>query len=244
MIEPQITRPTRLLTGVLALAALFVVSAGTGSAARAACVPNLAGRLASTGSASQLVTVVAAARSSTTASLRLWRRQGGCWAPAAGPWQAYVGYAGVSDHHVEGDNTTPAGAFGIGPLMYGVAPDPGVHYPYHRVVCGDWWDEDSSSSTYNTFQHVPCGTRPPFGGGSEALWESVTGYAHLALIEYNTGPVVPGRGSAIFIHDNIGHPTNGCVSLPPDELVRLLRWLRPELAPVVVIGTADEIRGF
>jgi L,D-peptidoglycan transpeptidase YkuD (ErfK/YbiS/YcfS/YnhG family) len=129
-------------------------------------------------------------------------------------------------------------------VIYGVAPDPGVHFGYHQIVCGDWWDEDPASPTYNTFQHVPCGTAPPFVGSSEALWESPGAYAHFALIDYNTHPAVPGLGSAIFFHDDIGGPTNGCVTLPPAELVRLLRWLRPGLSPLTVIGTAGEIRRF
>ena len=86
--------------------------------------------------------------------------------------------------------------------------------------------------------------RPPFGGGSEALWRATTAYRHFAVVEYNAHPAVPGRGSAIFVHDDIGAPTNGCVSLPQSQLVRLLRWLRPAAHPAIVIGTAAEIRGF
>jgi L,D-peptidoglycan transpeptidase YkuD (ErfK/YbiS/YcfS/YnhG family) len=152
-----------------------------------------------------------------------------------------VGFAGLSEHHVEGDGTTPIGAFAIGPVLYGVAPNPGVRYPYHRLVCGDWWDEDPASPGYNTLRHVPCGTRPSFGGSSEALWRSTRAYAHFALVEYNTSPAVPGRGSAIFVHADLGHPTNGCISLPPSELVALLRWLRPASRPLVVIDIASRL---
>jgi L,D-peptidoglycan transpeptidase YkuD (ErfK/YbiS/YcfS/YnhG family) len=102
-------------------------------------------------------------------------------------------------------------------------------------VCGDWWDEDPASPTYNRFRHVHCGTSPPFHGGSEALWLQTSAYARFAVIEYNTRPVVPGRGSAIFIHVDVGRPTNGCVSLPASDLAELLRLLRPGDAPVVSI---------
>jgi L,D-peptidoglycan transpeptidase YkuD (ErfK/YbiS/YcfS/YnhG family) len=64
------------------------------------------------------------------------------------------------------------------------------------------------------------------------------------VLDYNPHPVMPGRGSAIFIHDEVGAATAGCVSLRPAELVRLLRWLRPGDAPLVVIGTRAEIRRF
>ncbi len=208
------------------------------------CKSNLVSPLDAARSAAQLVTVVAANASSTTGTMRLWQRSGGCWSEAAGPWAVYLGFAGVSEHHREGDGTTPAGAFAIGPVIYGVSPNPGVHYAYHQLVCGDWWDEDPGSPAYNTFQHVPCGTAPPFHGSSEALWRSPGAYAHLAFLEYNADPAVPGVGSAIFIHADLGHPTNGCISLPPGELVSLLDWLRPAAHPRVVAGTLAEVRSF
>ena len=46
-------------------------------------------------------------------------------------------------------------------------------------------------------------------------------------MEYNAHPAVPGLGSAIFLHDDKGSATNGCISLPRPELLRVLRWLRP-----------------
>ena len=212
-----------------------------GGAAGRACAPSLAGGLATTRAAEELVTVTSSSPRATTGELQLWRRQAGCWVAAGGPWSAYLGFAGISDHHREGDGTTPAGAFSIGRVLYGVAPDPGVSYPYHRIVCGDWWDEDPTSPAYNTFRQLQCGAQPSFGGASEPLWKSARAYAHFAFIQYNVHPAVPGLGSGIFIHDDHGGPTNGCVSLPPAELVTLLRWLRPNLHPLVVIGTRAEI---
>src|SRR5207248_7542861 len=103
--------------------------------------------------------------------------------------------------------------------------------------CGDWWDEDSASPAYNTFQHVPCGRAPPFRSStSEAMWRATRAYQRLAVIAYNTDPIVPGRGSGIFVHVETGGPTNGCVSLPADRLTALLRWLDPGKAPQIVIG--------
>jgi L,D-peptidoglycan transpeptidase YkuD (ErfK/YbiS/YcfS/YnhG family) len=220
----------------MGLAALVAVAA-------LSCPANLAGELASTRSAGQLITVEAPGYGTTAATLRLWRRTGGCWSAVAGPWPARLGRRGLSDHHREGDGTTPTGAYTIGPVMYGTAPDPGVRYAYHRLVCGDWWDEDPSSSTYNRFRHVACGARPPFHGDSEALW-TIAAYRHFAVIRYNDSPVVPGRGSAIFLHDAVGAVTNGCVSVAPAQLDRILRWLRPASAPLIVIGTSAEIRRF
>jgi L,D-peptidoglycan transpeptidase YkuD (ErfK/YbiS/YcfS/YnhG family) len=119
--------------------------------------------------------------------------------------------------------------------MYGIEPNPGVRFRYHRLVCGDWWDEDPSSATYNTFRHVACGLAPPFRGGSEPLWRISPQYRYFAVIQYNASPVVAGRGSAIFVHVAVGS-TAGCVSLPEPELLRLLRWLRPGTRPLIRLG--------
>ena len=198
--------------------------------------------VSSTGTATQLVTVTAPAHATTTATVTLWSRNGSCWRRAGGPWSARVGRNGISTHHREGDGTTPVGAFALGQVVYGVAPDPGVRLAYHRLVCGDWWDEDPASPTYNTFRHVRCGARPPFRGGSEALWTYATAYRHFAVIEYNAHPRVPRRGSAIFLHADTGRATNGCVSLPLPNLVPTLRWLRSAAHPLIAIGTSAELR--
>src|SRR5947208_2921115 len=224
---------------------LCAAAAAAGAGQRAGTGPaNLANELASTGAAHQLITVVAPQRTSTQGTLRLWRKTGDCWLATAGPWSAWLGERGVSTHKREGDRTTPAGAFGFLPTMYGVAASPGVHYRYHPVVCGDWWVEDPSSRWYNRFRHVPCGSDPPFRTTSEDLSRSPTAYRHLAVIAYNRGPIVKGRGSGIFLHASTGRPTLGCVSLPLPRLLQTLSWLRPARKPLIVIGTRAEIARF
>ncbi|MDQ6615524.1 MAG: L,D-transpeptidase family protein [Actinomycetota bacterium] len=214
----------------------------TAARAKPGCAPNLAGQLASTGGGSQLITVVAGSIGATSATVTLWQRSGGCWSQAAGPWTGRLGHGGLSTHHREGDGTTPVGLYSTSSAFYGLAPDPGVHGTYHRLVCGDWWDSDPASPQYNTFQHVACGATPPFGGQSEALWTNTVAYQSLAVIEYNAAPVVAGAGSAIFLHDDAGGPTNGCVSLPSPDLNGMLRWLDPGQSPHIAIGTSGDIR--
>jgi L,D-peptidoglycan transpeptidase YkuD (ErfK/YbiS/YcfS/YnhG family) len=231
------------VAGVIALA--FAAQTAASPRAGAVCAPNLANDLADTDSAAQLITVVARTPRSTTAALSRWRKRGECWVAAGGPWTAHVGRNGVSEHKREGDKTTPAGMFGIQSVMYGVGANPGVRYRYRRIVCGDWWVEDPRSPYYNRFHHVRCGSRPPFRITSEDMSRSPVSYSHLAVIDYNTHPVVPGLGSGIFLHVTAtGGPTLGCVSLPYARLVSTLRWLRPGAGPQIAIGTAARIRAY
>ena len=229
---------------LLACLALCPAAAATrGQAEHATCSSNLASQIGGADSATQLVTAVAARRTSTQAMLQVWSKPGGCWVSVAGPWPAWLGQRGISENKREGDRTTPAGLFGFNPVMYGLARNPGVRYPYHRVVCGDWWVEDPQSPYYNEFHHVRCGSRPPFRITSEDMSKSPTAYRHLAVIDANVDPIVPGRGSGIFLHVSRGHPTLGCVSLPLPQLLRVLRWLRPASEPLIAIGTPSSIRG-
>ena len=218
------------------LAALFA------TAVTAACPSNLANDLRVQPRATQLITVTAASNRTTRATLRTWRRVGSCWRPVVGPYPARLGHAGLSANRREGDGTTPAGTFRIHDTMYGNEPNAGVSFRYRRVRCGDWWDEDPSSPTYNTFRRVRCGTRPPFAGNSEGMWQSPRAYPYLAVVEFNMRPVVPGRGSGIFLHAQTGGPTNGCISIAKPQLRSVLRWLRPAAAPQIAIGTPRSLR--
>lgn len=213
------------------------------SAVAAACPANLAGELDVPAGTKQLMTVEAKVARTTYAELRTWRLSRGWWIAAAGPYSARLGPNGLSANRREGDGTTPTGTYSIGRTMYGNEPNPGVRFRYRRLRCGDWWDEDPSSPTYNSFQHVPCGTKPPFRGGSEGMWQQPRPYPFLAVIEYNMRPVVPGRGSGIFLHAQTGGPTNGCISVRKDELRAVLRWLRPADAPAIAIGTTKQLSG-
>ena len=129
--------------------------------------------------------------------------------------------------------------YGLGPTVYGLAPAPGLRYPYHRLVPGDYWDENPASSGYNSFTH---GTDP--GGASEALWQVDPQYRYFAVIDYNVPvrPAIPARGSGIFLHvRHPGHATAGCVALAEPDLLGVLRWLDPAAAPRVVLAPTGNL---
>jgi L,D-peptidoglycan transpeptidase YkuD (ErfK/YbiS/YcfS/YnhG family) len=225
-----------VLALVIAIAPSLSRTAGALDGSRLASCNAVADAISGASRSGQLITVISPTLRSQSATLEYFVRQGGCFRLAAGPYPALVGLNGLSAHHREGDDTTPMGLFGFQSTMYGVLPNPGVAYQYHQLVCGDWWDEQSTSALYNHFVHVPCGTKPDFGGGSEALWQTVPSYDYFAVIAYNRHPIVPGNGSAIFLHVSTGQPTAGCVSIPVSDLLRILRALRPNLRPLIDIS--------
>ena len=143
--------------GVFTFGTAAFVGSATGDIA-----PLLVDQLASTGGAQQVIVVDAPDAASTTATLTAYENDGSGWYEAFGPQPAVDGVHGwlPGASRTEGDGTTPEGMYAIGPTMYGIQPDPGTQFAYHQLVCGDWWDEDPASPTYNTFQHVACGTHP------------------------------------------------------------------------------------
>ena len=73
------------------------------------------------------------------------------------------------------------------------------------------------------------------------MWQQPDAYPYLAIVEFNMHPVVPGRGSGIFLHAQTGRATSGCISLRRGELAEVLRWLRPADEPVIAIGTRGRL---
>jgi L,D-peptidoglycan transpeptidase YkuD (ErfK/YbiS/YcfS/YnhG family) len=149
-----------------------------------------------------------------------------------GPWSARIGYAGFAPpgQKREGDGRTPSGSFGF-QFMFGIRPDPRVHYSYRRVHTYDSWVDDPASPLYNEWVDVR--TQDP-GNAPEAMFQAPA-YDYGAVIAYNTART-PGLGSAIFLHGDVGGPTAGCVSLPQRELLHVLRWLDPAHAPLIEMG--------
>ena len=201
-------------------------------------------QVADTGGGAQLATVVDPSRVSLTGTFAAWARSAnGCWSPVsfagqpAQPFRAQTGSGGLLPiaQRVPGDWATPLGLFPFGSTVYGNSPvSPTARYPYHHLVCGDWWDEQPGSPTYDTFQHVPCRSTPPYAGDSEALWTEIQPYQHFIDIKM---PSPPDHGAGIFLHDDMPEGyTEGCVALPNAELDAILGWLNPADSPHVLIA--------
>jgi L,D-peptidoglycan transpeptidase YkuD (ErfK/YbiS/YcfS/YnhG family) len=87
----------------------------------------------------------------------------------------------------------------------------------------DGWCDAPDDENYNRLVALP------YGGHAEELWRKEFVYDLLAVIGYNDDPVIPGGGSAIFLHLAVADftPTEGCVALAANDLESLLAMSAP-----------------
>ena len=192
---------------------------------------------ADTGSASQVITVVASSTGATTAQVREWTKVAGGWQPVSGNIPANIGSAGMTAHPSESLSATPIGSFTL-TQAFGRDANPGTALPYLQTTPDDWWISQSGP-LYNTHQRCAGGCAFDTGASSpnEHLYDEIPYYNYAVVIDYNTGPrVVQGAGSAFFLHVTAGSSTQGCVAIPVGDLVPLMRWLNPVDNPRIVIG--------
>jgi L,D-peptidoglycan transpeptidase YkuD (ErfK/YbiS/YcfS/YnhG family) len=202
--------------------------------------PLLVQELANIGNAQQVVIVTSSSWSTDVATLQTFEKDAGVWHAVFPAMAANIGRDGFSADKHEGDLKTPAGKYGFG-TMFGQQPSPGVKFPYRVADSQSVWVDTPSSPYYNTWREdVPLGQ----GEDLDNLASYGTAYAYAVDIAYNTDPVVPGKGSAIFLHVTTGGGTAGCVSLAKVNLLEVLRWLDPARAPVIVMGPTSAIRQY
>ena len=143
------------------------------------------------------------------------------WA-SLGPltWRCALGRGGITADKVEGDGCTPAGRFPIRRLLY--RPDRvraiACAFPSQPMSPSDGWCDAPTDPAYNRLI-----TRP-YAARHETLWREDPLYDLLLVIGHNDDPVIPGKGSAVFLH--LAHadyrPTEGCVAFARADFVNLL----------------------
>jgi L,D-peptidoglycan transpeptidase YkuD (ErfK/YbiS/YcfS/YnhG family) len=109
--------------------------------------------------------------------------------------------------------------------------------PYRQVHGEDLWVDDPASPDYNRWVVAGQTTATSY----ERLKRDDDLYKFTLVIAYNTDPVVPGLGSAIFVHLWAGpdSTTAGCIALAEADLLQILPWLDPAAGPVIILGTTS-----
>ncbi|MDR1134264.1 MAG: L,D-transpeptidase family protein, partial [Synergistaceae bacterium] len=174
--------------------------------------------------ADRVITASLSKEGRNAAVIRAYRKTGTDWTlrfETAG----YFGKNGVSAGKREGDGKTPSGVYTFG-RAFGVSDDPGSITPYTKVNENDVWVDDPKSARYNQW----AGKNDPDADwkSAEHLIKFPKAYKYAIAINYNTNPVVPGLGSAIFLHCSAGGPTAGCVSVSEAAMIFFLSFIDGE----------------
>ncbi|MBK1634254.1 L,D-transpeptidase family protein [Rhodovulum adriaticum] len=134
-----------------------------------------------------------------------------------------IGRGGVTGTKREGDGATPRGTHRIVGMLYRpdrMARPAGWAMP---IGPGDLWSDDPGDAAYNQM------VRAPYPHSHERLRRADPLYDLVLLTDWNWPRAMPGRGSAIFVHQwrKPHHPTEGCIALHGDHL----RWVAARIAP-------------
>ena len=188
-----------------------------------------------------LLVVVGDAGDATRAAFFAFARRDGVWREVFSA-PAFVGRAGIvaAADKREGDGKTPAGVYALG-RAFGVLGNPGSRIPYTRLRPGDCWVDDPQSRHYNTWARADAPDRD--WRSAENLAREKVAYAHALVIEYNTRPIAPGAGSAIFLHCSTGRATAGCVSVPESAMKKALAFAGPG-ARIVIAPSLEALAGY
>ena len=135
-----------------------------------------------------------------------------------------IGKNGLKFKKKEGDKCTPKGIFKIGKVYY--RPDrvvkPETKLSLKKITKRMGWCDDPNNKNYNKEVLLSKNIK------SEKLYRKSNSYDILIVIEYNTKKTVSFKGSAIFIHVTKNYkPTLGCISLKKNDLLVLLKIIKP-----------------
>ena len=186
----------------------------------------------------QLIFAINTDSSSFRVTIHTLEKKSGAWQlvfPAFAGSIGEKGFAAIGEKR-EGDGKTPSGIFPLG-IAFGYDPSVATKMFYRQATEDDFWVDDVNSEDYNKWVK---------GQPSAASWEKMKReddqYKYGVVIEYNTRPVVKGKGSAIFLHVwKPGESTSGCVSTSEEMVLKILGWLDPGRKPLVVMGTESEL---
>ena len=146
-----------------------------------------------------------------------------------------LGKGGVlpADEKREGDGASPLGTWTIRKVLY--RPDvyphgPRTALPVEPIAQMDGWCDAPADPLYNQLVALP------YPASAERMWRDDHVYDLVGVLAHNDDPVIPGLGSAIFLHlarENY-EPTEGCVALARADLEGLLHLATPGSAVAIV----------
>jgi L,D-peptidoglycan transpeptidase YkuD (ErfK/YbiS/YcfS/YnhG family) len=139
-------------------------------------------------------------------------------------YRAAIGMGGIGFKRREGDGLTPVGTFPLRLVLYRAdrLAHPKAGLPVSKIQAADGWCDAPLDPNYNRR------VKRPYGASTEALWRDDSLYDLLVVLGFNDAPVVPGAGSAMFLHVARPDfsPTAGCIALAAADLVKVIGTLK------------------
>jgi L,D-peptidoglycan transpeptidase YkuD (ErfK/YbiS/YcfS/YnhG family) len=135
-----------------------------------------------------------------------------------------LGINGIKNKKKEGDGITPKGIFKLKKIYYRNDKVKNIVTKVKKIkITKDMgWCDDPKSKFYNKL------IRLPSKFGHEKLYRKDDIYNLIIVLDYNMNPVTKNKGSAIFIHlaKKNYKPTQGCVSLKQNDLIKLIKMIK------------------
>lgn len=162
------------------------------------------------------------------------------WVVKQEPVVAGIGKNGFAlpNKKLEGDGKSPTGFFKFGKL-FSYEKQTKTLLENQQTTKDDKWIDDPNSLDYN--RHI---VGPTDAKSCENLLLKNDVYKYCLVIEYNTNPVVKGKGSAIFLHLSVKENsfTAGCVAIKEDHMKSMVNWLDPKQNPTIIMGNLDVLK--
>ena len=153
--------------------------------------------------------------------------------------KASVGRNGIAnkEEKIEGDGKSPNGIFELG-RVFGYDELGPTSLDYRQSTSEDKWIDDAEAEDYNTYVRGNTAAK-----SFEHLKLNSIDYKYCMVIEYNTKPVVKGKGSAIFFHvaDEKYTPTSGCVAIAENDMLNYLQWLMPNKKRGILLTSLNNL---
>ena len=162
------------------------------------------------------------------------------WIVKQTPIEAGIGKNGFEfpNQKVEGDGKSPTGIFKLGKL-FSYEKQTNTLLENQQTTREDKWIDDVNSKDYN--KHISGFTEAK---SFENLLLDTDVYKYCTVIEYNTNPVIKGKGSAIFFHLALKQRsyTAGCVAIKEEYMKLMVNWLDPKQNPTIIMGNLDVLK--
>ena len=137
-------------------------------------------------------------------------------------YKCSIGLNGLTNNKVEGDKKTPMGTYSLGELFVRTDRIKNLKTKYKFIPIKKYmaWSDDPNDLEYNQLIETK-------NYHKESLYRDDNIYNLILTINYNTNPVIPNKGSAIFLHvsTNDYKPTNGCIAINANDFIEILELI-------------------